>query len=295
MITIPQRFLDGVITHAGPAGQRWAAQLPALIDHYCARWQLTITGAPRHGYLSLVLPARREEEACVLKVAWLDESNREEAQALAAWHGEGAVRLLASEPAHGVLLLEQLDATRPLRSLPASEAIPIAGRLLRRLAIPAPAGFRSLRQIAADFGTEFPVRWAAYGRSMPCTTLDRALTYAAALGPAADHLLVNYDLHDENVLAGEREPWLVIDPKVVAGDVEYGIAQLLWRQLDEIEADGGLDRYFPLLVEAAALEPDRARRWTLVRCVDYWLWGLSVGLTEDPRRCARLTDWLLAQ
>jgi hypothetical protein len=27
-----------------------------------------------------------------------------------------------------------------------------------------------------------------------------------------------------------------------------------------------------------------------VRSVDYWLWGLSVGLTEDPARCARVAS-----
>jgi len=30
-----------------------------------------------------------------------------------------------------------------------------------------------------------------------------------------------------------------------------------------------------------------------VRCVDYWLWGLSVGLTEDPVRCQRIINWLV--
>ena len=29
-----------------------------------------------------------------------------------------------------------------------------------------------------------------------------------------------------------------------------------------------------------------------MRCVDYWLWGLSVGLTEDPVRCARIVERL---
>ncbi len=295
MITIPQSFIDGVITSAGALGQQWLEQLPALLGHYCARWHLTINGAPRHGYLSVVVPVMRGEEACVLKVAWLNDSNREEAQALTAWNGAGAVQLLASEADQGILLLERLDASRPLSTLPVSEAMPIAGQLLRRLAIPAPPGFRSLRTFSAAFVAEFPVRWQAVGRPMPRPVLERARDDAAELGQDADQLLVNYDLHGENVLAGEREPWLVIDPKIVVGDVEYGIAQLLWRHLDEIEADGGLARYFPLLVEAAALDAERARRWTLVRCVDYWLWSLSVGFTEDPRRCARLAEWLLAQ
>jgi streptomycin 6-kinase len=105
-------------------------------------------------------------------------------------------------------------------------------------------------------------------------------------------LLVNYDLHYADVLAGTQEPWLVVDPKVVIGDPEYGLAQLLWTRLEDIQANGGLDRHFRLLVKAAALDEPLARVWTLLRCVDYWLWGLSVGLTEDPVRCAAIVDWL---
>ena len=55
------------------------------------------------------IPVRRVEEPCVLKVSWTDEAASSEAMALAAWNGQGAVRLLASQPALGALLLERLD------------------------------------------------------------------------------------------------------------------------------------------------------------------------------------------
>ena len=48
--------------------------------------------------------------------------------------------------------------------------------------------------------------------------------------------------------------------------------------------------WFAVLVAAAGLDPDRARAWVTFRTVDYWLWGLGYGLTEDPVRCARLLD-----
>ncbi|MGW4483521.1 aminoglycoside phosphotransferase family protein [Amycolatopsis sp. NPDC004368] len=48
---------------------------------------------------------------------------------------------------------------------------------------------------------------------------------------------VNEDLHYENVLAGQREPWLVIDPKPIAGDLEYGVFSLLWNRFDESTVD----------------------------------------------------------
>ncbi len=128
---------------------------------------------------------------------------------------------------------------------------------------------------------------------MPQRWVEHACELAVQLGASTGNLLVNYDLHYANVLMGKREPWLVVDPKVVIGDPEFGIAQLLWCRLEDIEVQGGLDRHFRILVEAAIVDPVRARSWTLVRCVDYWLWAVSVGLTHDPARCEAIVNWLL--
>jgi len=122
--------------------------------------------------------------------------------------------------------------------------------------------------------------------------LDQARDLAGQLGAPAGNLLVNYDLHYADVLASGRERWLAVDPKVVVGDPEFGVAQLLWCRLEDIDAQGGLDRQLRVLTEAADLDPALTRSWTLVRCVDCWLWGVSVGLTEDPARCERIIEWL---
>src|SRR5579871_2049255 len=111
-------------------------------------------------------------------------------------------------------------------------------------------------------------------------------------GERAGGLLANRDMHYQNVLAGEREPWLVIDPKVMRGDAEFGLAPLLWRRLDEAGGPAGLRRRFDALVDEAGLDAELARGWTLLRAVDYQLWGLSLGLTEDPVRCATVLGWL---
>ena len=46
-----------------------------------------------HGYLGLVVPVRRADQFCVLKVSWLDEFAAHEAIALAAWNGACRLRL----------------------------------------------------------------------------------------------------------------------------------------------------------------------------------------------------------
>lgn len=293
MITVPQAFAAETVTREGDAGRRWLEALPGLVEDLCGQWKLVVDGPVMHGYLGLVVPMRREDEACVLKVSWIEESTRDEEIALAAWNGQGAVRLLATQPEHGALLLERLDYQRSLNDVGIAEAVEIAGRLFRRLAIPAPAGLRSLQVVSETLRRTLPERWERYGRPMPQCVLEQVCELAIQLGASSGNLLVNYDLHYLDVLAGEREPWLAVDPKVVIGDPEFGIAQLLWCRLEDIEAQGGLEHHFRLLSEAAALDQDRARAWTLVRCVDYWLWGLSVGLTYDPAHCKVIVDWLV--
>ena len=40
-------------------------------------------------------------------------------------------------------------------------------------------------------------------------------------------MLVNQDLHADNILSATREPWLVIDPKPLAGEREFGVAAIV--------------------------------------------------------------------
>ncbi len=293
MLSVPEKFTKATITRAGDAGRQWIERLPNMVKALCQQWSLVIDGAPMHGGLSLVVPVRRDDELYVLKIGWIDETTAQEALALSAWNGQGAVRLFAAQPERGAMLLERLDSRRSLNDVELEEAVAVAGHLLRRLAIPAPAGVPLLEEVAERLSATLPQRWERYGRPMSRRLLDRACDLAIQLGPSAGDLLVNYDIHYADVLAGERDPWFVVDPKVVAGDLEYGVAQLLWRRLEEMQAQGGLARHFDALITAARLDAELARSWTVVRCVDYWLWGLSVGLTEDPARCEVITNALV--
>ena len=54
------------------------------------------------------------------------------------------------DPVRGAMLLERLDHQRCLSDLEITEAIPIAGRLLRRLAIPAAVNLRPLSVLAQE-------------------------------------------------------------------------------------------------------------------------------------------------
>jgi streptomycin 6-kinase len=223
-------------------GRAWIAALPALLDRLCRRWRLQVEdGAAARGYHGVVVPVRRGAERCVLKLSWPAERAVEEVRALAAWRGQGAVLLLAADPAAGVLLLERLEATRTLDSLDLRAAAEVAGRLLRRLAIPAPAGIHPLRAVASAIEGSLTGGQARLGRPVPEDWLATAGGLAHELGVSAGDRLVHADLHYGNVLGGHREPWLAIDPKPVAGDPEHAVPELLWTRVDELRTPQRFD------------------------------------------------------
>ncbi|ASF09713.1 putative phosphotransferase [Nocardia brasiliensis NBRC 14402] len=280
MIVVPEFFATRLAGQEGAPARAWLDALPDLAARYADRWQLTVDGPSMHGYGALVLPVRRADgTAAVLKLAYLTPETRDEPVALAAWGGDGAVLLLDSAADDGVLLLERLTADRSLETEPIDDAVRITAELMRRLAVPAPQGIsRDLRVEAAGWAEELPREWERLGAPYSRKLLDAAVEVCRRLGPTADRLLVNEDLHFENVLAAQREPWLVIDPQPLVGDLEFSTLSLLWSRRTE----STLDDRFAALVDLAGLDPERARAWTLVQCARNWLWFAEEEDCTDP-------------
>ncbi|MBW4719289.1 aminoglycoside phosphotransferase family protein [Saccharothrix obliqua] len=278
MIEVPPGFAENL----GEAALAWRATLPALATRFCARWNLTPDGALMHGYVAVVLPVRQADgHPAVLKLTWLDEETRQEPAALRAWDGRGVVRLLDHDDEHGALLLERLDHGWSLLDVPLEEALSVAGGLLRRLRTPAGPEFR---RVEVD-------DLVAEGGPVPERLTRLATEVGQALAATAGTTLVNEDLHYANVLRGEREPWLMIDPKPVSGDREFSLIPLLWNRAREIDGVRGLRDRISVLCDVGELDAGRAVAWTFYRAVDTWLWGLSSGEEELAEFCA----WVSAE
>nr|WP_281259050.1 aminoglycoside phosphotransferase family protein [Amycolatopsis sulphurea] len=250
---IPPAFAARVPRVLGPESAPWLAELPALAERFAREWGLEFEDRARHGFAGVVQLARRADGSRVmLKLGWPHEESRDEPLALSTWAGRGAVLLLESAPEHGVLLLERLDDSRTLHGEPLLPAVEVLSELAHRLAVPAPAALtRSVAAEAERLQAELPRRWQDLGRPLPRRELDAALEACRDLGPTPAPLLANEDLHYENVLAGTREQWLVIDPKPIAGDLEYGAFSFLWNRFDESTLDDKL--------AASRLDPARAK------------------------------------
>src|SRR5580658_414748 len=210
------------------------------------------------------------------------------------WPGTaGGARLQEASLGDGALLLEQLDSGRALSGLGLFDAAEIVGDLIRQLTIPAPPGLCQLRDLATEIAQTLRPRQHALDSPVPARWVGQATGLAAELAAEAGANLVHADLHYGNILAGTRQPWLAIDPKAIAGDPELSVPELMWTRLDEAETASDICALLAAITHAAVLDPAKARAWTIVRAVDYWLWGLDPGFTEDPVRCHRLLDALV--
>ena len=273
MITVPDGFGEGL----GDGADEWVAKLPKIATKACARWRLTPDGALMNGFCAVVLPVRQADgHPAVLKLTWVDKETEQEPLALKLYDGNGAVRLLDHDAELGALLLERLDQ-HSLDDEPIDLAVGVIGDLLRRhRGVRAPDG---IRRFANSFGDHPAVPRALLDAAREAGTRPMGTT------------LVNEDLHYQNVLRGDREPWLVIDPKPLAGDPEYCMIPLLWNRFDELDGDKGLSDRFSAICDAGELEPEKARGWTLHRAVVNWIWGLEEGIDDVAAVCADIARW----
>jgi streptomycin 6-kinase len=267
---------DSYVADLDP-GERtdWLAALPDLALRYADRWTLRPDGPPLHGNVGVIWPVRRADDTpAMLKLSWPHDEAQDEGIALATWAGRGTVRLLEHDDTDYALLLERLDPHHSLNEEPIDTAVEIAGGLLRTLSIPAPPLRRTVTAQAADWLERLPKEAAAHGDPVPPKLLATVLDHCRHLGPTAGRLMVNEDLHYFNVLRGDRAPWLLIDPKPIVGDPEFGVIPLLWNRYDETGGAQGVPARFDAIVRTAGLDRELARAWTLVRAVANWLWAL---------------------
>lgn len=210
-------------------GRAWLDVLPRLVAECARQWQLRVGQAFPTGHVSLAVKATLPDgTAAVLKVQWPHPESEHEAAALDHWDGDGAVRLLAHDVGRHALLLERCTPGTPLSLVGQDAALDAFTRLLPCLWRPAGAPFRSLAEEAAQWVESIAAVWNAADGRIERKLVDAAVDALRALAPSqGEQVLIHQDLHADNVLRAERQPWLAIDPKPLAGEREFGVAPIV--------------------------------------------------------------------
>jgi streptomycin 6-kinase len=263
----------------GPQSYRGPVDLQAASE----RWSLTLGEPYKQGAAGYTIRATLPNGTpAVLKLVHPHRESEHEADALDLWDGVGAVRLLARDETGYAFVLERCEPGTALSRLDADSALDVLIGLLPRIWRPAGEPFHTLADEAAWWASYLPGRWRG-DRLLLDAALDAIATLSHTQG---EQVLLHQDLHSNNVLAAEREPWLVIDPKPLVGEREFGVAPIarsselghsrkdVLHRFDRVTSDLGLDR-------------ERARGWTIAQTVAWANQG-----TDHPGHVETAT-WLL--
>jgi streptomycin 6-kinase len=282
---LSKSFVDTITSTFGTPGRRWLDELPGLLRETEERWSLQIDPPLPSLSYNYVAPARRMDGSWI--AVKLGVPNRElltEIEALRLYAGRGAVHLLAEDPERGILLLEYCSPGTTLAALESDEAATaVAVEAMRRLWRPLPAqhsfpttanwasGLDRLRQRFQGTSGPLPENWVDLAEGL----------FSQLLGSSAEPVLLHGDLHHENILAAQRQPWLVIDPKGVAGEPAYEVGALLRNPIPDLlrwpNRKAILARRIDQLVETLGFERERVLGWGVAQAVLAACWTIEDG------------------
>jgi streptomycin 6-kinase len=267
--------------------EAWLSTLPATVARFTKEWALTV-GAPFEpgGQTAWVAPALTSRgEKRVLKIAWRHPEADHEADGLRVWAGRGAVVLfdVVEFDETTVLLLERCSPGSTLSDTPEAAQDEVIAGLLRRLWVEPPAShrFRPLQEMCSRWANQFDAERAAGHVGLDPVLADEGIALFRSLAATTDRtVLLCTDLHAGNVLAAEREPWLLVDPKPYVGDPTYDVIQHLLNCPARLHTDP--ERLVARVADLLELDRDRVRLWLFARCVQE-----SAGWPElaDVARC----------
>ncbi|MFD8098146.1 aminoglycoside phosphotransferase family protein [Nocardia fluminea] len=295
-VVLPPSVEETVRAVFGVAGARWVDGLPEVVAGLAARWGLTEFSAPFSGGThAYVAAARRVGGAwVVLKVPMVDEENIAEATALHSYAGDGAVRLLDFDRASGALLLEWARPGTELLTQPGfpslegrpenADKVAFACALYRRLRRPptaVPAGFPDL-PVATDLVTGLRARLTdpepALAEHLSPLLREQAAHACAELSePAGELLIVNRDTHLGNIVAAEREPWLLIDPKPCLGEAAFDAGFLIMIQVQTTPTPEHARAVVVTTARHLDVPIHRAGAWAFLRAIEEIVWSVEDG------------------
>lgn len=283
--------------------ERWVEELPQRLIDAEERWSISI-GRPFEpgGVTSFVAPAIGSDGSrLVYKITVPHDEAAGEDDALAAYRGDGVVRVAASCPAGFELLLERADPGADLWTVDDDRArLEVACELARRLwrAEPPPT-MRTVDTTARSWADITERRLITAELPWITGPIERGIDLLRSLpGDTGLRVLLHGDFHPGNILSAEREPWLVIDPKPLVGDPAFEPIQLLAQRSGRIvepPTAAAVEARVTTIADLLGLDAGRIARWGLARCAEWSMWSWEHGDTIDAAIAytwARILDQL---
>jgi streptomycin 6-kinase len=270
---LPPRFVQNTLDSCGKVGEQWLNDLPVVIEEIAEHWSLDVNKPFQNLSYNYVAPCVcADGDEAVLKIA-LPLNNPEifnEANFLRIANGKCAVKFLNFDEKRRAMLLEKLTPGANLKETCGKDdakAVEIAIGVMRGLLKKPPENstfqrledwFNNLKKAE---NTKFDNRFAA-----KAYRIFEELSFTSKR-----KYLIHGDLHHENILSAQREPFLAIDPKGIIGDIGYEIAVFLnnhfvWLSTGE-NLQEKLDDAVRRFSEAFEITPRDLKHWAFAQMV----------------------------
>jgi streptomycin 6-kinase len=285
---LPQALIENVRGTFGARGEQWLRELPMLLEDAAKRWDVRIGPAfdpLSYNYVAPVL--RTDGSEAVLKLGVPHPENAMEIEALRLFDGRACARLLVSDAADGMLLIERVRPGEMLTTLAAQDddaATHVAAQVMRALWRPAPPDcpLRTLRSWTSELDDLAAAQTRGEAHYPAALTAWAIAKRKTLLATSTESYVLHGDCHHFNILSATREPWMAIDPKGIVGERAYEIASFVYNPhgfLDQPDCAGLALRRMRIFCAALDLDFQRVLDWSIVQAVlsDWWSYGVRGG------------------
>jgi streptomycin 6-kinase len=272
LANLPERFKKNAVDVCGQTGEDWLKDLPQIIEKLSKKWSLKVEKPFPNLSYNYVAPCVCGDGRAVLKIA-LPLNNPEiygEANFLKISAGRGTVKLLETDENTPAILLEKLTPGANLKEVfyhDKRQTVEIAINAMRRILKKPPpdSDFQTLENWFDNFFRKAPKT------KFPPEYTGKVKQIFEELNTASKFLL-HGDLHHENILSAEREPFLAIDPKGIIGSAGYEIAVFLnnhlwWLGRGRPNLKEELKMAVRQFSEAFEIEPAKLRKWAFCQII----------------------------
>lgn len=206
----------------------------------------------------------------------ISENVENEAAALRAFNGIGAVQFLELNLAAKTIVMERAEPGNTLKELylngQEEESIEIACGIIKLLQ-QSRASQGSFTDIA-DFRSSFDLK-----TDFPQDQEKAKSIFDSLIASTDQKILLHGDLHHENIVRAQRRPWLAIDPKGYWGDPVYEAGCFIRNPMPEILLTENLSQFLIARIHRMAailnFDSSRVRRWAHVQAVLAALWDIE--------------------
>jgi len=208
--------------------------------------------------------------------------------ALLLYGGRGMVRVLEAARDDRVVLMERVVPGEMLWQVPIDEALEAIASVMTKLHAVPPAGHSF--PDARSYQRAWPNHIRLYGGTGP---IDADLfeigerLFIELCDSSAAPVVLHGDLHYGNVLSSDRDGWVAIDPKGIAGEPSCEVRKLFGNRVDELyesmDPVSAMRRRVETVADLTGFDRERVRGWALAQAVLSEVWT-----ADDPARASHV-------